>query len=245
MNSLLAKVNLFSCGVLATDSYQHRSVLIPAFSQISGKKQLKEKCVFLFDNSAKQQKSVDYKVKSGLHCSCKKVMTRDCNILWIPAHIHVSKQCMHIAWLHFFLTFFYCHSDLPFTIYQTFCCLFKVSDRRCSWFYNVFIILLVKNQQELGSNGSIDYSGLKPAWFLPAHEQLHMVIKTHCHMCQCKWGSGMAGSCRQDCIRMNSSSLDATDWHWTACQQALQGVRIRPILKYIKILFERNVLKDG
>lgn len=52
-------------------------------------------------------------------------------------------------------------------------------------------------------------------------------------------------SCRQDCSRMKNRPLEATDWHWTICQQALQGVRNRPILKCIKMLFERNFLKDG
>lgn len=63
-------------------------------------------------------------------------------------------------------------------------------------YHNAFIILLVKSQLGADSNLNIGYSGLKPAWFLPAHEHLHMVIKMHSNMLQFKvshWGGRAPG----------------------------------------------------
>lgn len=91
-------------------------------------------------------------------------------------------------------------------------CLSKVSDGWQRWYYNVFIVL-VKSQPGADSNLSIGYSGLKPAWLLPAHEQLHWVMKTHGNVCQCKAETlGWQGSWRQGCSRMSN---------WAPCLQQI------------------------
>lgn len=85
-----------------------------------------------------------------MQCSCKKVMTWACNTSWIHAHIHISKQFIHIAWLHFFVNFYLLlFRLLPLTRFLPFIQGRKWTNR---WFHNVFMILLVKNQGELDSN---------------------------------------------------------------------------------------------